>query len=51
MTIEQAENLQEGLQKLAGMLKIFYDALIIAGFDTEQAIKLTMTHMSITLNK
>lgn len=51
MTKQQAETLQDGLQKLAGMLKIFYDALITAGFDKEQAMQLTLAHMSFTLNK
>ena len=41
MTRQDAENLQDGLQKMAVTVWIFYDALINAGFDDGHAMYLT----------
>lgn len=41
MTRAEAENLQDGLQKMAATVWIFYDALIKSGFDDGHAMYLT----------
>jgi len=45
MTRQEAENLQDGLQKMAVTVWIFYDALIRAGFDDGHAMYLTNEFM------
>ena len=41
MTEDQISKLQNGLEQMAAMLKIFYDALLVAGFDDDHASFLT----------
>lgn len=41
MTRQEAENLQDGMQKMAATVWIFYEALIKSGFDDGHAMYLT----------
>lgn len=51
MTVSEIEALQHSLTTLAAMLKYFYDELVKSGFDKDQAMQLTMAHMSMILKK
>lgn len=51
MTDTELEKLQQSLTTMAAMLKFFYDELVRAGFDKDQAMQLTMAHMSMILKK
>lgn len=50
MTHQEAENLQEGLNKMSATIKIFYDGLMRAGFDDGHAMFLTNEFMKATIN-
>lgn len=51
MTRQEAENLQDGMEKMAGMLRIFYNALMAAGFEDHRAMYLTMEYMKATVSE